>query len=170
MLARIYPDFSVEPSRFEEKGEKLSARETALTFAVGKAREVYSRFPGRFVLGADTVVSFGGEILGKPKNAENAAAMLRELSGKTHSVFTGVCLVGEGIFLRDTVETKVVFHTLSEELIAEYVKSGSPLDKAGAYGIQDGYPLVKSYEGSYTNVVGLPLETVRTFLKEGNLC
>ena len=89
---------------------------------------------------------------------------MRMLSGKVHSVFTGVCLIGEGFFAAETAETKVEFYPLSEELIGRYVESGLPMDKAGAYGIQDGYPLVKSYDGSYENVVGLPLEEVRALL------
>lgn len=170
LLTQIYPDFTVEPSLYEESATGLSASDTALVFAEGKAREVFSRFPDRFVLGADTVVSLEGGILGKPKDGGDAVRMLRALGGKTHSVFTGVCLTGRGFFRREVVETRVTFRELSEELIERYVKSGLPLDKAGAYGIQDGYPLVKSYEGSYSNVVGLPVETVRTLLKEGNLC
>ena len=163
-------EFEVVPSLFEEKAENLTAKETVLAFAQGKAEEVASRFPNRYVLGADTVVSYAGEILGKPKNKADAAEMLRKLSGNTHSVFTGVCLVGGGQTFLEAVETKVTFFELSEELIAAYVNSGLPLDKAGAYGIQDGYPLVKSYEGQYSNVVGLPVETVRELLKKGYLC
>lgn len=170
ILGRIYPDFETVPSAFEERAGGLSAHDTALCFAEGKAREVFSRFSEDFVLGADTVVSFDGEILGKPATEGEAERMLRLLSGKTHSVFTGVCLVGRGVFLKAAEETRVTFNVLSDKLIKEYVASGLPMDKAGAYGIQDGYPLVREYEGSYTNVVGLPEELVRAFLKEGNLC
>ena len=162
--------FSVVPSNFEEKAEGLSAKETAWRFAEGKAEEVFSRYPDAFVLGADTVVALDGEILGKPKNSKCAAEMLRRLSGKAHSVFTGVCLIGKGLRLSGVAETKVIFHELSEELIKDYVDSGLPLDKAGAYGIQDGYPLVESYEGSYTNVVGFPMELVREYLRKADLC
>ena len=159
--------FSVEPSFFEEKaGGGLSARETAKYFATGKAQEVFSRFPECFVLGADTVVAYGGKILGKPKDKEDAIKTLRLLSGKTHSVFTGVCLIGKGFEKTVSAETRVTFHELSEELIKEYVESGLPLDKAGSYGIQDGFPLVKEYEGSYTNVVGLPKEEVCALIEE----
>lgn len=163
-------EFEVIPSRFEERAENLSARETVLKFAAGKAEEVLSRFPKRFVLGADTVVALDGEILGKPKNKADAAEMLKKLSGRTHSVFTGVCLAGGGQKYSEAVETKVTFFTLSEELIERYVESGLPLDKAGAYGIQDGFPLVEAYEGQYSNVVGLPVEKVRELLKKGRVC
>lgn len=163
LLARI-TSFTVEPSRFEEKGKGLSAEETAAYFAESKAREVLNRFHDAFVLGADTVVSFGGAILGKPHGKEDAANMLRELSGKVHEVITGVCLAGRDFCDTFTVKSQVEFFPLSEELIARYVASGLPMDKAGAYGIQDGYPLVKTYTGSYTNIVGLPVEEVRSAL------
>lgn len=169
LLAQIC-EFEVIPSAFEEIAAGLSARETALAFAAGKAREVLSRYPDRFVLGADTVVFADGEILGKPKDEADAKRMLRNLSGKTHSVFTGVCLAGGGRELCEVAQTEVTFYPLSEELIEAYVNSGLPLDKAGAYGIQDGFGLVESYLGEYSNVVGLPLETVRAMLKKGNVC
>ena len=164
LLARITGNFTVKPSSFEERERGLSARDTAELLACGKAREAFGRFPDCFVLGADTVVSLDGNLLGKPKSKEEARETLRMLSGKVHSVFTGVCLIGEGFFAAETAETKVEFYPLSEELIGRYGESGLPMDKAGAYGIQDGYPLVKSYDGSYENVVGLPLEEVRALL------
>ena len=166
LLAEYGYQFIVEPSRFEERGEGLSAHETAAYFAQSKAEEVLARFPDALVLGADTVVVLDGKILGKPKNSEDAVRMLKLLSGRTHSVLTGVSIAKRGYVCTKIAETRVIFETLSEELIKEYVASGSPLDKAGAYGIQDGYPLVKSYEGSYTNVVGLPVELVKEMLAE----
>lgn len=170
LLLQCGVPFSVVPSRYEEAAAGLSARDTALRFARGKAEEVFSRFPACAVLGADTVVCLDGEIFGKPKDGADAFRMLRALSGKTHSVFTGVCLIAPGVYLADVAETKVTFRTLSEEEIGAYVASGSPMDKAGAYGIQDGAALVSRFEGSYTNVIGLPVELTAAFLKEGNLC
>lgn len=164
LLAQITSEFIVEPSLFEESAKGLSAQETVSLFAREKAKEVYSRFPGALVLGADTVVALHGEILGKPKHAEDAKRMLHMLSGRTHEVYTGVCLVGAAGMQEVLVETKVTFQELSKEIIERYVESGLPLDKAGAYGIQDGYPLVKGYAGSYTNVVGLPVEETRRLL------
>ena len=161
LLAPICP-FEVEISRFDEADEG-SAEETVLKNARGKALEVLGRFPDRVVLGADTAVALNGVILGKPKDAEDAKRMLRFLSGKTHSVFTGVCLADKYGVTERVVETKVLFKELSEETIKSYVSSGAPLDKAGAYGIQDGV-VVKSYEGSYSNVMGLPTETVKEML------
>lgn len=169
MLAQICKEFLVEPSLFDEKAEDLSASETVLLFAREKAREVHGRFPHAAVLGADTVVCLGNEILGKPKNATYAAEMLKKLSGKTHSVFTGVCLVADGFEEEFFTESRVTFHRLDEALIAEYVASGMPLDKAGAYGIQDGFPIVSHYEGSYSGIVGLPVEETRALLKKRRL-
>ena len=121
------------------------------------------------VLGADTVVYFEGEILGKPKNPTHAIQMLKKLSGKTHSVFTGVCLIGDGFEEQFLAESHVTFYELDGKMIEEYVASGKPLDKAGAYGIQDGFPIVKGYEGSYSNIVGLPVEETRAILKKRRL-
>ena len=165
LLAQIC-DFTVEPSLFEESAKGLSACDTVLAFARGKAREVASRFPRETVLGADTVVALGGEILGKPKSKEDAVRMLKQLSGKVHTVYTGVCIVRGEREITQVVASKVVFNELSDTLIEEYVSSGLPLDKAGAYGIQDGYPLVERFEGSYTNIIGLPVEETRKMLEE----
>ncbi len=164
ILASLGVAFTVQPSLFEERGEGLSPAETALVFARGKAKDVFSRNPHALVLGADTVVALDGQIFGKPKDEEDAARMLRALSGRTHSVLTGVCLLGEDFCSECVAETKVSFFALDEALIARYIREKRPLDKAGAYGIQDEFPLVRSYEGSYTNVVGLPAEKVREML------
>ena len=170
LLAQLVREFETQPSRFEESGAGLSASGTARLNACGKAREVASRFPDCAVLGADTVVSPDGRrVLGKPKDARDARAMLRELSGQEHVVCTGVCLIAGGREESDAVLTRVRFYPLSEELIARYAASGLPMDKAGAYGIQDGYELVESYAGSYSNVVGLPVERLREMLRGAGL-
>jgi septum formation protein len=128
--------------------------------AATKAQTVASKRPGHPVLGADTVVIAGGQILGKPRDAEHAREMLRLLSGRWHEVMTGVALiVGEREF-SEVVVTKVEFATLSREEIDWYVASGEPLDKA-AYGVQSlGSRYVLRVNGSYTNVVGLPIPEV----------
>jgi septum formation protein len=166
LLKEILPDFDIIPARGEEKGEG-SPEELVKSLARHKAEEV-SRLPsakGKAVLGADTiVVSPDGEVLGKPKDEQDAFKMLSALSGKKHRVLTGVCLIlpnGETQTRAET--TDVFFQTLSEEEIKKYIASGSPMDKAGAYGIQDG-GLVRRIEGSYTNVVGLPVELCREML------
>jgi septum formation protein len=135
-----------------------------------KARSMEGR-PGRIIIGADTVVFHGGEILGKPGGAGEAALMLRKLSGKSHSVYTGVSVLNSdtGMVLTRHEETTVWFRELDDETIEAYVGTGEPLDKAGAYGIQGkGGSLVERIEGSYSNVVGLPMELVREML--GRVC
>ena len=166
LITQITTDFQVEPSLFEESAKGLSAYDTARTFAKGKAEEVAGRFPEALVLGADTVVCLDGEILGKPKNAAKAREMLLSLSGRTHTVYTGVCVVCRGVSRTRVVSSQVTFHTLSDDLIERYIQSGQPLDKAGAYGIQDGFPIVERYEGSFTNIVGLPVEETRELIEQ----
>ena len=169
LLARLLPGFVTEPSHFEEGGAGLCAYEAVRLNAAGKARDVAARHADCAVLGADTVVSLGGRILGKPRDAADARAMLRDMSGREHEVYTGMCLIAGGRERQDVAVTRVRFAPLSEELIADYVASGLPLDKAGSYGIQDGYPLVESYAGSYSNVMGLPLERLQVLLREAGL-
>ncbi len=118
------------------------------------------------VLGADTVVVFGDAPLGKPGDEAEAAAMLHRLSGGRHRVLSAVCLYAHGRYRDVLVETAVHFLQLTDELINAYVATGEPLDKAGAYGIQGlGAALVAGIEGSYTNVVGLPLAELRPLLE-----
>ena len=113
---------------------------------------------GPVILAADTAVVDGARILGKPADADDAAAMLRSLSGRTHEVMTGVCLRFPDRTDCFHIETRVTFRELSEEEITAYVATGEPMDKAGAYAIQGGAAkMVRRVEGSYSNVVGLPL-------------
>lgn len=141
--------------------EKLRTGETPVEYAVRTAREKAESLPvssGAIILGADTVVAAEGRILGKPADADDAKAMLRLLSGKLHEVITGVCLRSAGKTVCFHVTTAVLFRELSEEEIAAYVATGDPLDKAGAYAIQNGAAgMVRRIDGSYSNVVGLPL-------------
>ncbi len=119
------------------------------------------------VIGADTVVAIDSEILGKPANKGDAADMLRKLSGRTHSVFTGVTVIKDGKTHSFFCETKVKFFKLSEEEICKYIATGEPLDKAGAYGIQGyGSLLVERIDGDYFNVVGLPVSRLNRLLSE----
>lgn len=134
-----------------------------------KARAVAAHHPGAIVIGADTLVFLEGKPLGKPKDLDEAAAMLRSLSGYVHDVCTGVCIIGPG--KEDEVclnaVTGVVFRKLDEETISAYLAKTSPLDKAGAYGIQDhGEMIVKRIVGSYENVMGLPVDEVLDALAE----
>ena len=171
LLAELIAEFEIIPSAADESVEGYSTvKGLVQTLAMRKALEVAQRgeCQGKMVVGSDTVVSFGGKALGKPVDEQDAVRMLKMLSGKKHDVYTGVCFacVQDGkTWTKCRVEkTAVYFNDLSDEWIQEYVKGGSPMDKAGAYGIQDG-GLVKKIKGSYSNVVGLPLELVAKLLK-----
>ena len=119
------------------------------------------------VLGADTVVAYEGKILGKPKDKEDAAAMLRMLSGQKHSVYTGVTLISSAGRETFYEETRVEFYPMSEKEIRDYVNSKEPMDKAGAYGIQGKAAVfIKGIEGDYYNVVGLPVARVSQYLQK----
>lgn len=162
--------FNIEiiPSTFEENISGKTPDQTVKDFAYSKAKEVFGRLndSSAVVLGADTVVSFDGLILGKPKDEKDAVKMLTGLSGKVHQVWTGYCIYSKEKVIVDAVKTDVIFNDLSSSKIEEYVATGKPMDKAGAYGIQDGFDLVKGYNGSYYNVVGLPIEEIQIKLKE----
>jgi len=163
-------DFDVRPSGVEESvGAGESPEDFARRAAREKALDVAASVPsGCLVLGADTVVAVGKEILGKPSGADDAARMLRQLSASTHRVITGVCLVrAPGSIEAEQHETTLVtFRRLDEEEIQNYLATGEPFDKAGAYGIQ-GFAsrFVTRIEGCYFNVVGLPVARVGDILK-----
>ena len=166
-------DYTILVSRFDEAtlSHYRDGREYVQRAAESKAEEVASRCAG-WILGVDTdVVAPNGDILGKPTDVEHAKSMLRQLSGKTHTVFSGIALLtvvtpgkitGRAI---EVVETKVTMAPLPEEAIDAYVATGEPLDKAGGYGIQGGaLPFVVRVEGDPSNVIGLPLWPVAKML------
>ncbi len=136
--------------------------------ALAKATSIAESRPGEYVLGADTIVVLDGEELGKPESASHAAEMLSRLSGRSHVVTTGVAIISpSGETRTKFVSTTVMFRTLDDGAIAKYVSSGSPLDKAGGYGIQDrSFAPVASYDVCYLNVVGLPMCATSELLKE----
>ena len=151
-----------DPSRTPE--------DNAATLALEKALCVAERVEDGVIIGADTIVVLEGEMLGKPENPEDAVRMLGKLSGKTHIVVTGFALVDRpsGRQMTGTERTGVTFRILPLHEIEEYVAHGSPLDKAGAYGIQDDYGavFVTRIEGDFYNVVGLPLSRLYSALQE----
>ncbi len=148
-----------------------TARDFVLRVARKKAHAVSPRHPGRVVLAADTAVVLGRHLFGKPRGAEDALRMLRSLSGEEHQVITGVCALGPGGQHEAAVATRVRFAPVSEAQARWYVATGEPSDKAGGYAIQErGGMLVESIEGSFSNVVGLPLaETLVLVSKAGLL-
>jgi septum formation protein len=163
-------DFSVKRCLIPETVlDGLKPHQVALRLAEMKATEVTKYFPKHVVLGADTVVVLEERILGKPKNRDDAFRMLSELSGKTHTVHTALAIEIKKLdFKRSDYETtKIRFKRLTPEDIENYIVSGEPTDKAGAYGIQGlGHLLVKSISGPLDNVVGLPLARLAKLLEE----
>ena len=165
--------FKVVPSTVDENSIPFVGplEKHVRVLAKAKTMEVADLYPENWVIGADTLVLIGDSILGKPGNQAEARQMLEALSGKTHRVLTGYCIcckTAERSF-SDTVETKVMFKTLSEAEVDWYLGTDEPFDKAGAYAVQGlGSFLVKRIEGSYTNVVGLPVcEVIEYLLREG---
>jgi septum formation protein len=149
----------------EELTGNLSPAALVQANAELKARAVAKLRPEATILAADTVVALGGRIFGKPQDEADAKRMLAELSGRTHSVFTGVAVWLDGELKSEVAETKVTFREMSAAEIAAYVAGGEPMDKAGAYAIQgEGGAFVKSYEGDFDNIVGLPMRVVAELL------
>lgn len=166
LLKEIVKDFEIVPATGEEKADLNAPPENIVcALAEGKCGEVFGKYPDCVVIGCDTIVYYNGRVLGKPKTKAEAERTLKELSGKTHSVYTGVCVRSAQKSLTAYERTEVTFNYLSDRFIENYVNGGSPMDKAGCYGIQD-EGVVKSHEGSYTNVVGLPVKLVEKMLKE----
>jgi septum formation protein len=162
LLQRIGIEFEVIPSNVEEDIEKdispkILVQELALIKAADVAKNVES---GYLVIGADTLVIFNDNVLGKPKDEENAYKMLSLLSGKTHRVYTGICVIDteSGKSVSDFECSKVTFRELTDDEIYAYIETGEPMDKAGAYGIQEkGALLVEEIKGDYFNIVGFPI-------------
>jgi septum formation protein len=169
LLRQLGLQFSVVPSDVQElHQDQLTAREISQINAYRKARAVAKKFPDALVLGADTLVHLGTVLFGKPETLEQAQQMLERLQGRTHEVVTAICL----IHLRNhrqkvfSETTTVTFHPLDAGKIQRYLVKVNPLDKAGAYAIQEeGDSIVEKISGSYTNVVGLPIEKLRAELE-----
>jgi septum formation protein len=146
---------------------KAEPRHGVRALALDKARRVAARRPGAVVIGADTVVVLRGQRLGKPRDVEEARAMIARLHGRTHEVWTGLALVCAGEQRTAAEVTRVSWMRLTAEEIAVYARSGEPLDKAGGYGIQGlAGQFVRKIDGDYFNVVGLPLARLRVLLSE----
>lgn len=170
LLTQAGIPFEIRPAYIEELTDpELSARELCVINAESKALEVANRFPGRLVLGADTVVSLDNRTFGKPADLAEARRMLEVFCGRIHEVLTGVCLVhreGEKM-IRFVESTRVKFRPPEEVDLDAYLASMDPLDKAGAYAAQeDEGRLIEHIEGSMSNVVGLPIERLLENLRE----
>ncbi|MBO5941596.1 MAG: septum formation protein Maf [Kiritimatiellae bacterium] len=161
ILSDIGWTFKVEPTESEEVSIPYAPKRTVLANAALKLNACRKNNPDAEIIAADTIVWFNGRIYGKPKDIDEARAFLRQLSGKTHSVFTGVayCASGGGSLETCVTESLVKFKDLSDEIIERYVASVNPVDRAGAYDIDEcGDLIVESYTGSYENIMGLPTE------------
>ena len=170
LLRQLQPQFQVVPSDATEiLDDQLSPQELCQLNAHRKARAVAKKISDALVLGADTLVFLGSEILGKPANLSEAERMLASLQGKTHQVVTGVSLIHlrghrERLF---AVSTDVTFRPLDKRQISDYLSKINPLDKAGAYAIQEhGDLIVSKISGSFSNVVGLPVEQLQAELND----
>ena len=172
LLSIITTDFEIIPAIGEENADPaLSPDMFVQELAKQKALEIAALHPDDVVIGSDTVVAAKGEILGKPKDKDDAFRMLSMLSGNTHSVFTGVTLVlidksgraGELVFYE---KTDVKMHKMTEQEIDRYIATGEPMDKAGSYGIQGKCAIyIEKIDGDYNNVVGLPITRIYQELK-----
>ncbi len=168
LLGRMGLEFVTQASKIDESAfDGLEARELVATLSREKAQWIARQLDGEtLVIGADTVVVRDGAALGKPKDAEDAVAMLLSLSGRDHQVCTGVTVCRGDRVLTQVEETQVTFRNLTEAEVRQYVSTGEPMDKAGAYGIQGlGGLLVEGIRGDYSNVVGLPVCRLGQMLK-----
>jgi septum formation protein len=169
LLKTIIKNFRVIPSKTDEVCDiNLSPEENAILLGRNKATCVAKYHPHNLVIGADTMVVLEKKIIGKPTDIENARQILRKLSGQEHEVITGVTVVHSQIFSGASI-SRVRIKALSKREINSYVESGEPMDKAGAYAIQGvGSFLVESYSGSYSNIIGLPIDLLEDLLQKSN--
>lgn len=170
LLALIGLKFKVDVSDYEEDlGHKLKPHELAKFLSLEKARAVAHKYKDALIIAADTFIVFRGRLLGKPHTDKEAMRMLTLLNGKLHSVITGYTVLDthSGKKSSCSVETKVWFRKMTDEELRAYVKTGEPLDKAGAYAIQGiGSLIIKKIEGDYFNVIGLPVASLAVTLKK----
>ena len=170
LLSKAGFSFEIQTSDAEEnENPRGNPREMVLENALAKARAVAEKNPDALVLGADTTVALGDCVLNKPADLCEARKMLRALGGNAHTVFTGIALVcaGTGFCETRVVACRVKFKPLSDEMISRYFEICNPLDKAGAYGIQEGGEhIVESYEEPLSNIIGLPVELIAPRLRE----
>jgi len=165
LIKQITDDFICVVSDAQEISEGGSPEQIAAVNARLKAKTVHDKTGGT-VVGADTVVALNGVLYGKPRNKAEAKKFLKALNGKKHTVVTAVCVIGRGCESAGFEKTVVEFNKLSDAELNEYIRIHKPLDKAGAYGAQDGFGLIKHIEGNSDNVIGLPVELTRELIKK----
>ena len=167
ILEMLGVDFTIVPAKNEaEIPSNMPIKYGVTQVAYLKAREVFHLFPDSTALGADTVVVIDNEILGKPKDREEAFSMLKKLSGNTHQVITGVALIKKGKTVMFSEQAKVTFASLTDEEINDYIETGECFDKAGSYAVQGkSAKFIKKIDGDYYSVVGLPCQKLYQVLK-----
>ena len=167
LLKYLFEDFEIIPSGADETPPAgIEAENIPEILAVRKVTDVAKSRPDCLVIGSDTVVILDGNIFGKPHSIEDAQEMLRALSGRTHTVVSGVCMCYKGKTMSFSQHTDVTFYPLSDEEILRYIADSSPLDKAGSYGIQDrGGLFVKALSGDHYNVIGFPIARLKIELE-----
>lgn len=169
ILESIGFNLNIKSEEIDEVSSKDEVIDKIKDIAFQKVEAVAKKFPNEYVVGADTIVELDGKIIGKPKNEKEAFQILKSLSGKSHNVVTAYSFINinKGIEIVDYSITKVYFKELSEELIKWYIESKEPMDKAGAYGIQDkGAIFVEKIEGDFFTVMGFPIEKFMSKLSE----
>lgn len=167
ILSEHFANFKVVVSDVDERAMNLPPNEMSLDLAKQKAYAVFANHKEDTVLACDTIVVFKGEIFNKPLDENDARRMLKALSGNIHYVLSSYVIISKDIEIAKTVKSVVHFNELSDKLIDRYIKTGSPMDKAGAYGMQDKqFNLVKKIIGSSQNVKGLPIESILDDIKK----
>ena len=171
MKEELFPSFTIIVPEIDESlsfKKYKDVRDIVTDIATRKCLKVSKDHPNDLVIAADTVVVIENEIIGKPKDEKDAYHMLKLLSNKTHYVYTAYAINKDNKLISNIVKTAVTFNDLDDQLINDYIASGSPLDKAGAYGYQDNrdFALVKKIDGSYHNVIGFPTEEIKADLEK----
>lgn len=172
LLKKVVKDFEIKESNFDEDSIDFLGdfSKYVIDLSKGKALAVCKQYKDEdvIIIGCDTIVAFDERVLGKPKDKEKAFQMLKDLSGNTHGVYSGITLVNpkKNIIISEAIYTEVKFSELSDDEIWSYIHTGEPMDKAGAYGIQGfGGIFVEEIKGCYYNVVGLPINKLSKMLK-----
>lgn len=172
LLKQICDDFVIESMNIDESfSTHLTYLKAVEDIAYRKGVCVKQMHPKDIVISADTIVTIDNKIIGKPKDKKDAKNILLMLSNKKHTVITSYCIFYDNQVIQRSIHTIVKMNNLSLDLIDKYIASGSPMDKAGAYGIQDNdkYPIIDYYEGSLNNVIGFPLEEIKKDLNDNHL-
>lgn len=172
LLTRAVKDFKVVTSDIDESQYlSLPYQSAVKEIAFHKGEKIHQQYPNDVVISADTIVVINDQIIGKPKDEEDAKTILKLLSNNTHLVLTSYHIFKGELHIEKTVTSEVVFYPLSDKFIEDYVATGSPLDKAGAYGVQDdvSHLMIKEVKGSINNVIGFPIEEIKDDLIKNRL-